>query len=131
MDYAIDYELLMQKAKDASKNAYAPYSDFPVGACVLASSGKTYTGCNVENASYGLSICAERIAITNAVSQGEKSIAAIAIYAPKMKNCCPCGACRQFIHEFQGEDEIDVITQCDDSYKVYKINKLLPEGFKL
>lgn len=127
----MDYELLLKKAKEASKNAYAPYSDFPVGACVLAESGNTYIGCNVENSSYGLAICAERNAVTNAVSQGEKSILAIAIYAPKMLNCLPCGACRQFIFEFQGVNEVDVITQSDDGYKIYKINELLPEGFKL
>lgn len=131
IDYAKNYDLLMEKAKEASKNAYAPYSDFPVGACVLAQSGKTYTGCNVENSSYGLALCAERNAITNAVSQGEKGIVAIAIYAPKMTNCLPCGACRQFIFEFQGANEIDVITQSQDGLKVYKINELLPEGFKL
>lgn len=131
MDYTKDYNLLLEKAKQASNNAYAPFSDFPVGACVLASSGKTYIGANVENSSYGLAICAERSAITNAISHGEKSILAIAIYAPKMTNCLPCGACRQFIFEFQGVNEVDVITQSQDGYKVYKINGLLPEGFKL
>lgn len=124
----MDYDFLMQKAKEASENAYAPYSKFNVGACVLAGSGKFYTGCNVENASYGLSICAERNAIFNAVTNGEKFIKAIAIYAPKMEDCAPCGACRQVISEFQ-QDKIDVITQSENGTKVYSINELLPECF--
>lgn len=127
----MDYNFLLEKAKEVSKNAYMPYSGFPVGSAVLGASGAVYTGCNVENASYGLSICAERSAITNAISNGEKAILAIAVYAPKMENCLPCGTCRQVIFEFQGEQEVDVISQCGDGYKLYKINQLLPEGFKL
>ena len=75
------YEELIEKAKEASKNAYAPYSDFRVGACVLMESGNIYTGCNFENASYGLSICAERNAIGSAIANGETKIKAIAIYS--------------------------------------------------
>lgn len=127
----MDYKNLLEKAREVSKNAYATYSDFPVGACVLAGSGKTYVGCNVENASYGITVCAERNAIGNAVANGEKSILAVAIYSPKMQNCLPCGTCRQVIFEFQKEKEIEVITQVEDEYKIYKINELLPEGFKL
>lgn len=122
---------LLEKAKEVSKNAYAPFSEFRVGACVLGASGQTYIGCNFENASYGLSICAERNAIGSAIANGEKTILAIAIFAEKMENACPCGACRQVIYEFQGDKEIEVITQIGNSYKVYKINELLPEGFKL
>ena len=85
----MDYEVLLKKAQDVSKNAYAKYSNFFVGACVLAQSGKTYVGCNVENASYGLAICAERNAIANAIANGEKSILAVAIYSPNMDNCTP------------------------------------------
>lgn len=127
----MDYEFLMQKAKEASENAYAPYSNFPVGACVLTPSGNTYTGCNVENASYGLAICAERSAISKAISNGEKSLSAIAIYAPKMIECLPCGSCRQVIYEFQNDKEVEVITRTEKGYKIYKINELLPKGFKL
>lgn len=127
----MDYNVLLEKAKEVSKNAYAPYSNFPVGACVLAGSGKTYIGCNVENASYGLSICAERSAVTNAISNGEKSILAVAIYAPKMEKCLPCGTCRQVIFEFQKEKEIEIIAETAAGIKIYKINELLPEGFKL
>lgn len=127
----MEYSQLLQKAKEASQRAYCPYSKFPVGACVLTKSGKTYIGCNVENASYGLATCAERNAIANAISAGDKEIVAIAIYADKMLNCLPCGVCRQVIFEFQKEDEIQIITQLENGFKVYKINDLLPEAFSL
>ena len=130
----MNYKDLLKKAQEASKNAYAPYSDFQVGACVLAKSGKTYVGCNMENASYGLTVCAERNALANAIVNGEKEIVAIAIWAPKMKNCLPCGACRQVIFEFQKDKEIDVISQSKEDgedYELHKIAGLLPEGFKL
>lgn len=130
----MDYDDLLKKAQEVSRNAYAKYSDFAVGACVLAQSGKTYVGCNVENASYGLTICAERNAIASAVSNGEKSILAIAIYSPNMGDCPPCGACRQVIFEFQGDKEIEIITKSKNEhsgYKIYTINELLPRGFNL
>lgn len=127
----MDYNVLLKKAEDASQNAYAKYSNFKVGACVLADSGKTYTGCNIENASYGLTVCAERNAIANAIANGEKSILAIAIYSPNTQDCTPCGACRQVIFEFQQDKEIEIITQVDDSFNIYKISELLPKGFKL
>lgn len=127
----MDYYDLLKKAQEASKNAYAKYSNFAVGACVLAESGKTYVGCNMENASYGLTLCAERNAIANAVVNGEKHILAVAIYSPNMENCTPCGACRQVIFEFQGDQEIEIITNSKDGYKIYKMSELLPEGFML
>lgn len=127
----MDYDGLLEKAQEVSENAYAEYSHFKVGACVLAQSGKTYTGCNVENASYGLAICAERNAIANAVAKGEKSILAVAIYSPAMENCIPCGACRQVIFEFQKDKEVEIVTKTKSGHKVYKINELLPEGFNI
>lgn len=127
----MDYNLLLKKAQDVSKNAYAKYSNFAVGACVLAESGNIYVGCNMENSSYGLTICAERSAIANAVANGEKSVLAVAIYSPNMDNCTPCGACRQVIFEFQGSSETEIITKLEDGYKVYKISELLPESFKI
>jgi len=127
----MDYNILLKKAREASKNAYAVHSKFSVGACVLAESGETYIGCNVENASYGLTTCAERNAIANAIANGEKSILAVAIYSPNMENCLPCGACRQVIYEFQRNKEVEIITKYEDGYKVHKINELLPEGFNL
>ena len=127
----IDYNLLMDKAKEVSKNSYSPFSKFAVGAGVLASSGKIYTGCNVENSSFGLTICAERSAIFKAVSDGEKEIMAVAIYSPNSDNCNPCGACRQVMYEFQTEEGIDVITENNENLVINKLNDLLPFGFKL
>jgi len=127
----MDYQDLLNKAKEASQNAYATYSNFAVGACVLGESGRTYIGCNIENSSYGLTICAERSAIANAIANGEKSILAVAIFSPNVENCLPCGACRQVIFEFQKDKEVEVITQSEDGYKTTKINQLLPDGFKL
>ena len=92
---------LLKLAKEVSKKAYCPYSKFPVGACVLFESGNIYTGCNIENSSYGLSLCAERNAISTAIAKGESSkLVRIAIYSPNSSKCFPCGACRQWIQEF-------------------------------
>ena len=104
-----DYNLLMNKAKEASKTSYSPFSKFAVGAAVLAKSGAVYTGCNVENSSFGLTICAERCAIFKAISEGEREILAVAIFSPNEDDCFPCGACRQVMYEFQGENEIEII----------------------
>src|SRR5580704_17693768 len=91
---------LALKARSASAAAYAPYSKFKVGAAVLGASGKIYSGCNVENASFGLCNCAERTAVFTAVSSGEENILAVALYAETDHPVLPCGACRQVIHEF-------------------------------
>lgn len=93
---------LMAAARQAARRAYAPYSRFPVGAAILTRSGRVYTGCNVENASYGLCNCAERTAIFNAIAAGEKKlrISCVAIYTPTAEPAAPCGACRQVINEF-------------------------------
>ena len=126
------YEELMQKAIEASQNAYSPYSNFPVGACILAESGNHYCGCNFENGSLGMTICAERNAVGTAILNGERKIKAIAIYSPKQDNCTPCGACRQVLHEFCDSDtELDVIVKIGDELKVYTLAHLLPESFTL
>ncbi len=122
---------MLQLAEDASKNAYVPYSKFPVGACVLAESGNVYLGCNFENSSFGLTICAERNAVGSAIAAGEKKLKAVAIFSPNMLNCTPCGACRQVLNEFQCPDGIDVITKVDNGVKVVKLSQLLPESFSL
>ena len=122
---------MLESAEQASKNAYVPYSKFPVGACVLCESGNTYTGCNFENSSFGLTICAERNAIGTAVANGEKKIRAIAVFSPNMANCTPCGACRQVLNEFKSEQGLDVITKTEGGMKVYILNELLPECFEL
>ena len=121
----------MKKAKKVSKNAYVKYSKFKVGACLLTENGNVYTGCNFENSSYGLTICAERNAVGSAIADGEQKIKAIAIYSPKMKDCSPCGACRQVLHEFQIEEGMDVITEGEYGLIIRKLDELLPQGFNL
>ena len=91
---------LVSAARQAAEATYAPYSKFPVGAAVLTASGRIFTGCNVENASYGLSCCAERTAVFKAVAGGARKIVAVAVYTLTLKPTLPCGACRQVIHEF-------------------------------
>ena len=126
-------EELLNLAKEASKNAYCVYSQFPVGACVLYSSGNYYIGCNIENASYGLSLCAERNAISSAIAAGEKSdLLKIAIYSPKSKKCFPCGACRQWLLEFEKGQKIEIILEDDnETYCSFKTEELLPYAFTL
>lgn len=127
-----DYKLLMDKAKTASKMSYSPFSRFAVGASVLAKSGKIYTGCNVENSSFGMTICAERCAIFKAVSEGEREILAVAIYSPNADDCNPCGACRQVMYEFQGENnDIEIITENMGELVVRRLSEYLPYGFKI
>ena len=127
-----DYNLLMESAKEASKMSYSPFSRFAVGASVLAKSGKIYTGCNVENSSFGMTICAERCAIFKAVSEGEREILAVAIYSPNADNCYPCGACRQVMSEFESSDaELEVITENLGNIDVKKLSEFLPYGFKI
>lgn len=127
----MDYNILMEKAIEASKNSYSPYSKFPVGACVLTTNDKIYTGCNFENSSFGLTICAERNAIGSAIADGERKIKAIAIYSPNTDNCYPCGACRQVLHEFRSENGIDIVLKQGNELICHTIDELLPEGFNL
>ena len=122
-------EILLEEARKARGNSYSPYSGFKVGAALLCSSGKIYTGCNIENAAYSPTVCAERVAFFKAVSEGERDFTAIAIVGGSGEDtdepCPPCGVCRQVMAEF-----------CDaDSFKIYLIGKeltlyrLLPYGF--
>ena len=111
--------------------SYSPFSKFAVGAAVLAKSGKIYAGCNIENSSFGMTICAERCAIFKAVSEGEKEILAVAIYSPNEDDCYPCGACRQVMYEFQGEEEISIITDNKSNLNIRKMSDFLPYGFKI
>ena len=127
----IDYKLLMNRAKKASNMSYSPFSRFAVGAALIAKSGKIYSGCNVENSSFGMTNCAERTAIFKAVSEGEREILAIAIYSPNSDNCYPCGACRQVMYEFQGDDEIIVITEDCGRLDARKLSEFLPFGFRI
>ncbi|MEO0077204.1 MAG: cytidine deaminase [candidate division WOR-3 bacterium] len=122
-------EELINAAKQASKFAYAPYSKFKVGAAILTKANKIYTGANIENASYGLTICAERVALFKAISEGEKQFKAIAIYTNTKKFTMPCGACRQVLSEFSPKIELILI---NGAGKIKKTNlaKLLPYPFR-
>ena len=132
MRNTINYdEVLMNYAKEVMKNAYSPYSEFQVGAALLTANGTVYTGCNVENSSFGLTICAERTAIFKAVSEGEREILAVAIYSPNSDSCYPCGACRQVLYEFQGDTEIDVVTENLGTLEIQKLSYFLPCGFRI
>jgi len=123
-----EVETLIEAARTASRAAYAPYSHFKVGAAVLTDEGAMHAGVNVENASYGLTICAERNAIFQAVARGARHIRAIAIYTPTKTATPPCGACRQVLREF-GSD-IDVYSACDGPGVLHhKLDRLLPEAF--
>ncbi len=123
-------EELIEKAKEARKDAYAPYSDFKVGAAVLTRDGEIYTGCNIENSSYGLSICAERVAIFNAVSAGKSDLVAVALTADSKESVTPCGACRQVIFEFN-EDMDVIMADLSGNVSTKSIDELLWKGFSL
>ncbi|MBQ2871875.1 cytidine deaminase [bacterium] len=129
----ITNEELMNIAKDVVRNSYSPYSNFPVGAAVLYDNGNIYKGTNVENSSFGLTLCAERNALSTAIAEGEKgNILAIAIYSPKEKMCAPCGACRQWIWEFANNNDIQIILEAhEEGLHITSIKELLPLGFKL
>jgi cytidine deaminase len=119
---------LEKSARASASRAYAPYSRFVVGAAVLGGTGRIYSGCNVENASYGLCNCAERTAVFCAVAAGEKSVRAVAIYTPTPLPTAPCGACRQVINEF-GPDAL-VISVCDSKNRIdTRLSALLPAAF--
>ncbi len=122
---------LLRSARKAMERAYAPYSQFRVGAALLSAKGELFTGCNVENASYGLSNCAERTAIFSAIAKSGPAlnIRAIAVVNDQGAPCSPCGACRQVIYEF-GPDAT-VFFQTSKGWKESHITELLPEGFRL
>ena len=118
-------------AREAAKHAYAPYSRFAVGAAVLGASGRIHVGANVENASYGLSMCAERAAIFRAVTEGERTIDAVCLYTATAAPSAPCGACRQVIQEFGSGALIICCTDDGAAERRYAAGELLPEPFRL
>lgn len=120
-------EVLIQKAKEAMEYAYACYSNFKVGAALLTKSGKVYNGCNIENASFGATICAERVAYSKAISEGEKQFEKIAIVSSRGVFTYPCGICRQFMSEF-GTD-IEIVVENGSEIKVCTLHELLPNAF--
>lgn len=120
-------QILIEQARAAYANAYAPYSHYKVGAALLGDDGRIYTGCNVENAVYPLTLCAERVAIAKAVSEGVKHIKALAVVTANGGS--PCGSCRQVIREFGNDDLTIAIASLDGSYEEYTLIQLLPHSF--
>ena len=132
----MDYGYLMEEARKAREAAYAPYSGFHVGAALLCEDGSVYTGCNVENASYGAANCAERTAFFKAVSEGERRFSAIAVVGRPAgtsdspgRICTPCGVCRQVMAEFCEPDFVIVAAADENRWILYTLGELLPESF--
>lgn len=121
-------KLLIKMAIEARDKSYSPYSKFKVGAAVYTKSGKVFTGCNIENAGYSPTICAERVAVSKCVSEGYKDIEKIAVVGSESKTSYPCGVCRQFMVEF-GRDIKVICAKSIDSYKIYTLDELLPNSF--
>lgn len=130
------YEELVIEALEARKTAYTPYSHFKVGAALLTKGGKVYRGCNIENAAYSPTNCAERTAVFKAVSEGEREFKAIAVVGGKeddenLSICTPCGVCRQVLNEFADAEEFDIVlgTFNREDMRVFKLKDILPMGF--
>lgn len=129
-----EIQKLVNLAISASKRAYAPYSEYNVGAAILTSDGEVFCGGNIENSSYSLTCCAERVALFSAVARGKKNFNAIAIAAfdkngESTTYCTPCGACRQVLSEFCGEDFTVICIKGSKDYKMYKLSELIPFAF--
>lgn len=129
MNNKISDKELYIKAQESLKNSYAPYSKFRVGAAVLTKSGEVFTGVNIENSAYGATICAERTALSKAISEGYIEIDSIAVTSDEGW-AYPCGTCRQFIFEF-GEDIRIIVGENENNLRVHKASELLPHGFRL
>lgn len=119
---------LIRYALEAREKSYSPYSNFKVGAAILTKSGKIFTGCNIESASYTPTICAERTALAKCVSEGSTDIDKVAVVGSLEKISYPCGVCRQFLREF-GKDITIISATSEDNYTEFKLNDLLPNGF--
>ena len=125
-----DIDTLLKHARESLVKAYAPYSHFPVGSCIKTTDGNFYSGCNIENASYGLTICAERNAICQMIStQGEAVIEQVLVISKMESHCAPCGACRQFLAEFANPETIIHLCTKDGDIKSIKLVDLLPLSF--
>jgi len=123
-----EHHKLIAAAQAARENAHAPFSNFRVGAALRAKSGRVYTGCNVENATYGLTVCAERVAIFKAISEGERGFEAIAVVADTDRLTPPCGACRQILWEFCGDVEV-VLANVKGKSETHRLSALFPRPF--
>lgn len=121
---------LVDKALIARQNAYAPYSKFAVGAALLTSDGEVFTGCNIENSSFGLTVCAERVALFTAIAQGKRSFDMLAVVADTEDYCSPCGACRQVLAEFGGNIRVLLANRHGD-FRETTVAELLPAAFSL
>lgn len=124
----MDYKELIQKASLAKEASVSPYSNFRVGSALLTDDDKIYTGCNVENSTFGLTLCAERTAIFKAISEGKRKFKTIVIVSDSPDYITPCGACRQIIFDHCGEIDI-VCTNSKNEYKIFKTSELLPFAF--
>jgi cytidine deaminase len=123
-----DHDLLLTAAKQARENAHAPYSNFRVGAALRSTAGRIFSGCNVENATYGLTICAERVAIFKAISEGERGFSAIAVVTDTDALTPPCGACRQLIWEFCGDVPV-IMANLAGKRETLQMKELFPKPF--
>ncbi|GGA61582.1 cytidine deaminase [Ornithinibacillus halotolerans] len=121
---------LIEKARGIRERAYVPYSNFPVGAALLTKSGKIYTGCNIENAAYPVSLCAERVAIFKAISDGETEFVEMAVAADTDRPVPPCGSCRQVMSEFFDADMTVHLTNLDSNTMSVTVDELLPFSFQ-
>ena len=127
--YTMNKEQLINEAEAVRQSAYVPYSHFAVGAALLTKSGKVYTGCNIENASYSLTCCAERVAIFKAVSEGETAFRSLAISAETEEPVSPCGACRQVMSEFFTEETDIYLANLEGNSLRTTVNEILPFSF--
>ncbi len=126
----MNFEKLIEEAYEAKKQSYAPYSGFHVGAALLALDGEIYRGCNIENAAYSPTNCAERTAFFKAVSEGKREFAAIAIVGDKREFLAPCGVCRQVMSEFCDAKQFKIILASSKTeYEIYTLEELLPKSF--
>ena len=128
-DLSVTDEELIERAKEARQAAHAPYSGFEVGAAVLTSDGRIYTGCNIENSTYSLTMCAERVAIFKAVSEGARKLKRVAVVADHEKLTPPCGCCRQMIWEFAADDTEVILANLSGHVQKYEIKDLFPQAF--
>lgn len=119
---------LVEAALRARLNAFAPYSNYKVGAALVAASSKVYTGCNVENATYGLTVCAERVALWKAISEGERHFTRIVVSSESDPPATPCGACRQLLWEFAGDIEV-ILANPQGRRVTHQLKRLFPEAF--
>jgi cytidine deaminase len=128
-DKVDDFKKLLESANRARKKAYAPYSRFSVGAALLTEDGKIYDGCNVENLSYGLTICAERVAVFSAIAAGSRNFTGLSLVADTPDPITPCGACRQVLYEFSPDLWV-ISTNLAGKQKKFRLRELLPDAFQ-